>query len=260
MYAKESEKFIDSNILEGMTSISALLKAKEKDNSTNDRKIIKVLYNEEKVKKNFREFSFLRKMAELHSFELETVSPAVIEENTIGNTHGGVIAICTGRTIKTLSEDDILPNGCYFMLEGIEDPYNFGYSLRSLYASGVTGIILSPRNWMSASGVVSRASAGASELLDVYISEPTDAISLFKSKNYKIYCADNSNSVSIYETELKKPLLVIIGGEKRGNSKAVLEASDKIIHIDYGRDFPAALSAASASTVIAFEVMRQNNL
>ena len=111
---------------------------------------------------------------------------------------------------------------------------------------------------MSAAGVVARASAGASELLNMYVADPMTAIELFKKRGYKILCADKPNSVSIYETELKKPLFVIVGGEKRGNSKPVLDAADKIIHIDYGRDFPAALSAASASTVIAFEVMRQN--
>jgi tRNA G18 (ribose-2'-O)-methylase SpoU len=81
---------------------------------------------------------------------------------------------------------------------------------------------------------------------------------MFKNKGYKVYCADKPNSVSVYETELKKPLFMLIGGEKRGNSKPVLDAADKIVSIDYGRDFPAALSAASASTIIAFEIMRQN--
>lgn len=254
MVTKESEKFISSNILEGMTSISALLNSSE----FNTRKIIKVLYNEDKIKKHLREFNYLRRMSELHGFPLETVSSDVIEQNTIGNTHGGVIALCTDRIIDKLSPENIVENGVYFMLEGIEDPYNFGYSLRSLYASGVNGIILSPRNWMSAAGVVARASAGASELFPMYISEPVEAMRLFKEKGYSVYCADTQNSVSIYETEVKKPLFVIVGGEKRGNSKAVLDFADKIVHIDYGRDFPAALSAASASTVIAFEIMRKN--
>ena len=239
---------------EGMTSISALLNSSE----FNTRKIIKVLYNEDKIKKHLREFNYLRRMSELHGFPLETVSSDVIEQNTIGNTHGGVIALCTDRIIDKLPPENIVENGVYFMLEGIEDPYNFGYSLRSLYASGVNGIILSPRNWMSAAGVVARASAGASELFPMYISEPVEAMRLFKEKGYSVYCADTQNSVSIYETEVKKPLFVIVGGEKRGNSKAVLDFADKIVHIDYGRDFPAALSAASASTVIAFEIMRKN--
>lgn len=254
---KESKKFAKSDIFEGMTSISSLLHAAE--NGTNDRKIIKILYDESKIKKKPREYAFLKHQSEKFGFSIELTTHEEIENQTIGNSHGGVIAFCSERTLKPLEKSDILPNGVYFMLEGIEDPYNFGYSLRSIYASGADGVILSPRNWMGAAGVVARASAGASELLPLYIAAPEDAVEIFRNQGYKIYCADKPNSVSVYETDLKKPLFMLIGGEKRGNSKIVLDGADKIVRIDYGRDFPAALSAASASTIIAFEIMRQNN-
>ncbi len=254
MIKKETEKFVLSNVFEGMTSISALLNSRE----NNDRKITKILYNEKKVPYKIREFDFLRHKSEEFGFELETVPLDEIEKYTIGSSHGGVIAFCTERTIKELSPDCVADNGFYFMLEGIEDPYNFGYSLRSLYAAGVNGVILPRRNWMGAAGVVARASAGASEFLDMYTSNTENLISVFREKNYKIFCADLPNSISLYSAELKKPLLIIVGGEKRGNSKFVLDNSDQIVRIDYGRDFGASLSAASASAVIAFEVMRQN--
>ncbi len=254
MFKKESEKFATSNIFEGITSISSLLNS----TSHNDRKIIKILYNENKVLSKRREFDFLRHKSEEFGFDLETVPPEEIEKYTIGSTHGGVIAFCTERNLKELSPECVVDDGFYFMLEGIEDPYNFGYSLRSLYAAGVNGVILPERNWMGAAGVVARASAGASELIDMYTSTPENLISVFREKNYTIFCADLPNSVSLYTAELKKPLLMIVGGEKRGNSKFILENSDKIVRIDYERDFGASLSAASASAIIAFEVMRQN--
>jgi 23S rRNA (guanosine2251-2'-O)-methyltransferase len=143
------------------------------------------------------------------------------------------------------------------MIEGIEDPYNFGYALRSIYASGVDGIVLSKRNWLSAAGVVCRSSAGASERADIYIADD-NFIELFKEAGYKIVCADIKNSVSVYDADLKKPIFLIVGGEKRGISSSILSKADEIIRIDYGRDFDAALSAASASTIIAFEIYRRN--
>ena len=254
MIKKESEKFVPSNVFEGMTSISSLLNCK----CGNDRKIIKILYNENKVSSKRREFDFLRHKSEELGFELETVPLEEIEKYTIGSSHGGVIAFCTERNLKELTEECVVDNGIYFMLEGIEDPYNFGYSLRSLYAAGVNGIILPQRNWMGAAGVVARASAGASELIDMYTSTPENLVSVFRQKKYQIICADLPNSVSLYSADLKKPLLMIVGGGKRGNSKFILENSDKIVKIDYGREFGASLSAASASAIIAFEIMRQN--
>ena len=256
MIKKESDKFTSSNILEGMTSIDAVIKANEK--GTNNRKIIKILYNKDKEKSKKRELGYLKRKSTIHSFDVESVDSTVIEEMTIGNTHGGIIAICGDREYPSLTPEAILPNGFYVIIEGIEDPYNFGYSLRSLYAAGVDGIILTERNWMGCAGVVSRSSAGASEQFQMFVCDPLEAVKIFKNSGYKIICADKENSESIYKTELKKPLLLIIGGEKRGISSAILAEADRRVHIDYGRDFPLALSAASASAIIAFEIMRQN--
>lgn len=257
MAIKEEEKFVASNILEGMTSISAVLNAMGSD--YNDRRIQTVWVDRERTEKLSRELRFLRgKAKELH-FTLRTVSSEDISAHVIGNTHGGVIAFCTERTIPTLTADCLEANGFYVYLEGIEDPYNFGYTLRSLYAAGVNGVILSPRNWMSAGGVVARSSAGASELLPLYLASPEELTRIFHDANYCIYAAGIRDSVSIYEAKLNRPLLLIVGGEKRGISRALLDHADQIVRIDYGRDFRGSLSAASAATVMAFEVMRQNS-
>ena len=144
------------------------------------------------------------------------------------------------------------------MLEGIEDPYNFGYSLRSLYATGCDGIILTERNWMSAAGVVARSSAGASELFPIFKSDPIDAAKFFKEQGYTIVCADENTDNVLGKCELKLPLLLIVGGEKRGISSALIKHADLKVKINYNRDFHASLSAASATPMFAYEIMRQN--
>ena len=140
----------------------------------------------------------------------------------------------------------------------IEDPYNFGYALRSLYAAGVDGVILCPRNWMGAAGVVARSSAGASERLPMAVCEPETAVKLFHEHHYRVLCVGIRDSVSLYEADMSRPLLLVVGGEKRGISRAVLNAADTVVRIDYGREFRGSLSAASAATILGFEVLRQN--
>lgn len=256
MQTKESEKFVASNILEGMTSISALLNAQGEP--YNNRHVKEIWIDRARTEKLVRELRFLRAKAQELGFEIKLVPAEEIASHVIGNTHGGVIAFCSERTIPKLTAQDIRADGFYVYLEGIEDPYNFGYTLRSLYAAGADGVILSPRNWMSAGGVVARSSAGASELLPLFLSETDDLISLFHQANYRIYAAGIRDSISIYDAKLNHPLLLIVGGEKRGISRALLDCADQIVRIDYGRDFRGSLSAASAATVMAFEVMRQN--
>lgn len=249
---KENIRYEDGCVFEGMTSISAVINSKH-----SDRKIKRVLYDENKAEKLGRALSYLKHRADEQGFEIVKTSPEEIEKKTVGNSHGGVIAECTERHIKQITRDDIAENGFYVYIEGIEDPYNFGYALRSLYAAGVDGVILPERNWMSAAGVVCRSSAGASELCALYAFSD-GMCGIFKEAGYRVLCADTENAVSVYDYDCRKPLLLAVGGEKRGITRAFLDTADGIIKIDYGRDFPAALSAASAASVLGFEIMRQN--
>ena len=254
---KEAEKFVDSTVMEGMFSIRAILRASE--DGMNDRKIERVLFDREKTKSKARELSFLRAKAKEHGFAIDFVGSETIEEMTIGNSHGGIVAVCTERTVPAIGDMKIREDGFYVMLEGIEDPYNFGYCLRSLYAAGVDGILVGPRNWFSAAGVVCRASAGASELFEIAAGDTVEMIRIFKKKGYTVLAADKTDeAVPIYDTDVKTPVLLVVGGEKRGITRAVLSECDGVVCLDYGRRFGAALSAASAASILAFEIYRQN--
>ena len=251
---KEEKRFAASDILEGMTSISALLNS----DGVNDRKIEKVLIDRSKRKSKAAQIGFLTAKSHERGFGVEFVDAEEIDRLSVGNTHGGILALCSARTIPALSVEDIHPESFYVYLEGIEDPYNFGYAIRSLYAAGVSGVILPPRNWMTASGVVARASAGASESLPLYEAEGEDAVRIFKEAGYTILCAGIRDSVSVFDEHFPYPVLLVVGGEKRGISRTLLDAADHIVRIDYGREFNGSLSAASAATVMAFEIFRKN--
>lgn len=256
---KEESRFSDSLIFEGMTSIRACIHAWE--NGISDRKIKRIMVDEEKLKRKSGEISYLKAMSRKLGFELTVHESDFIDSMTIGNTHGGIIAECTERTIPSLSDavsEGWIPSGFYTMLEGIEDPYNFGYAMRSLYACGCDGVILTPRNWMSAAGVVCRSSAGASELLPLYQAEPEEAAGLLKGLGFKLICAGIRDSVSSFDCDMKKPVFLVVGGEKRGISRAMLDLADTIVRIDYAGSFNGSLSAASAASILAYEVMRNN--
>ena len=260
--SKECEKFNNHTLLEGMTSISALIQGIR--DGINSRTIQKIYFDREKQRSKAKELGFLRAVSGELSFEIELTDADSIDRMTIGSTHGGIVAACGERPLPLL--EDIwekntafgCKDGFFVMLEGMEDPYNFGYALRSLYAAGVDGVILTPRNWMGAAGVVARASAGASERLPMAISEAERAADLLHERGYRVVCAGIRDSVSLYESDMKRPLLLIVGGEKRGISRAVLDRADQVVRIDYGREFRGSLSAASAATVLGFEVLRQN--
>ncbi len=246
------------DIFEGMTSISAVIKAIK--SGVSDRKILYVLYDSSRAEQKSRELSFLRHISSELDFELSAISADQISSLTSGETHGGIIAICTKRSFKSILFADALRNKSFFaLIDGIEDPYNFGYSIRSLYASGVDGIVLPHRNWLEYSGSVARSSAGTSELADIYVSDTLEAVKLFKNNGFKVVCAGIRDSVSIYDYDFTEPVLLIIGGEKRGISSKIIALSDANVRIDYGREFMGSLPSASAVSIIAFEILRQKS-
>ena len=243
---KEEIKFVASNLFEGMVSIRALIRAREA--GVSDRRITNILYSKDRLSKIGKEVAYLRHEGERQGFSLTETNDEALEKITLGTTHGGLVAECTERTIPPLADacSTVEKNGFYVMLEGIEDPYNFGYALRSLYALGVSGVILPGRNWMTAAGVVCRASAGASECFSLYTATAEEAADFFAARGYTVVCADVKTEDALESTALPYPIFLIVGGEKRGISRAVLDKADKIIKISYGRDFSAALSAAIA--------------
>lgn len=240
---------------EGLTSISAVIKSIK--NGSSDRIIYKILYDSSRVERKSRELKFLFHASSELGFELRPAAVSEIDSLVSGTTHGGFVAICSKKSFPQLNVN-FLTNGNFFaLIDGLEDPYNFGYSIRSLYAAGVDGIILPERNWMEFSGTVARSSAGTSELSKILISDPVSAVKLFKDNGFEVVCAEIRDSVSIYDHDFSKPVLLIIGGEKRGIHRKLLDLADVNVRIDYGREFLGSLPSASAVSVIAFEILRQ---
>ncbi len=254
MIQKENQKFVTSNVFEGMTSISAILNSP----LALRRQIQEVWFDSAKKKSKSAELRFLIAKSHECGFPILFKSAQDIDAASIGSTHGGILAFCSNREIPTLMADAISQNGFYVYLEGVEDPYNFGYTIRSLYAANVDGIVLPERNWMHAAGIVARASAGTSELMPLFTADAELLSNVFHQCGYQIICAGIRDSVSLYQADLRFPILLVIGGEKRGISRNLLNCADQIVRIDYGREFRGSLSASSAATVMAFEILRQN--
>lgn len=250
-----SDNFFD--YFEGLTSISAVIRSIIDQKS--DRRIVKILYDPSKADKRYRELKFLSHASEQLDFELVEADGDEIDALTSGTTHGGFVAICSKRTLPRLNVNFLTNSDFFVLIDGLEDPYNFGYSVRSLYAAGVDGIILPERNWLEFSSTVARSSAGTSELANIYISDPIEAVKLFKNNGFDIVCAEIRDSVSLYDHDFKKPVLLVVGGEKRGISRKILELADANVRIEYGREFMGSLPSASAISVLAFEILRQRS-
>ena len=190
---------------------------------------------------------------------VQTADKTFIDKKAGGRSHGGVLAQVGNRRFQTMAQlIEGKPSPFIVMLDGVEDPFNFGQAVRAFYAAGADGLILRPRNWMSAAGVVARSSAGASELMPTAVSETAEeAAAFFRQHNLTIACTSDKGATSIYDSDLTIPLFLLVGGEKRGITRSFMDQADIRLQIPYARPFPYSLGTAVSASVLAFELMRQ---
>ncbi len=235
-------------ILEGAISVKAALEAGR-------RPIYEIITEERKPDRNR---NYILALAKEQGVLVRIAKNNEICELTEGTSHGGFIAKAGPRRYEPIETLYNHPTPFLAVLEGIEDPYNFGGALRSLYAAGVTGVLVPERNWCSAAGIVTKTSAGASEKMPIAcITDWTEALKQAKQRGIRILCAERKNAVSLYESDLTGPLMLVFGGEMRGISSKILSIADGNVFLPYGSDFRNALSANSAAAVFAFEAYRQ---
>jgi 23S rRNA (guanosine2251-2'-O)-methyltransferase len=191
---------------------------------------------------------------------VERVPAEAIAAYYPAESQSGVIGLVGSRRTQTIDELLAATAPVIVLLDGVEDPYNFGQSVRSLYAAGIGGLVLRPRNWLSAAATVIRASAGATEFMPTAVAEPEEALAAVRARGMQVVVADAKGARPMYEVDLTGPLFLVIGGEKRGVGRSLMNAADVRISIPYGRDFGHDLGTAGATAVLAFEVLRQRLL
>ncbi|MGH2428187.1 MAG: TrmH family RNA methyltransferase [Candidatus Limnocylindria bacterium] len=216
------------------------------------------------VRPGDRRLGRLRALARRRGVLIDRIEADRIDEIVVGRSHGGVVGLVGPRGYLTMRDllTEVGESGqapLVVMLDGIEDPHNFGQAIRALHAAGVDGVVVRRRSWETAAAIVTRASAGASELLlTATVDSAQDAAAAARAAGLQVACtAARGDAVSLHDADLRAPMFLLIGGERRGVTRSFLEEADLLLRIPYGRDDAAELGAAAAAAVIGFEALRQ---
>lgn len=180
-----------------------------------------------------------------------------------GENHQGVIAYVSAHSY--VSVDDILKNAedkgeapFVIICDKITDPHNLGAIIRTANCVGAHGVIIPKRSSAGINSTVAKTSAGAVEYTGVAkVTNIADTIDKLKKKGLWIAAADMDGE-SMYKTDLKGALGIVVGSEGSGVSRLVKEKCDFIISIPmYGEI--NSLNASVAAGVVMYEAVRQRN-
>lgn len=143
---------------------------------------------------------------------------------------------------------------------GIQDPGNAGAVIRSAAAAGATGVIVDETTADPWSWKALRASMGGVFHLPVTRSRtPMASVAAWQAGGVTIAAAVPRDGVSMYEFDMTRPLVVLMGGEGPGLPDAIVASADARISIPMSGAVES-LNVAVAAAVILYEARRQRAL
>lgn len=207
-----------------------------------------------------RRLGRLRALARERGVTIDAVAADEIAALASGRSHGGLIALVAPRVERRLPEllREVGEGSLVVMLDGIEDPFNYGQAVRALYAAGIDAVV-TRRSWETASGTVARSSAGTTELMpQARVASAEEAAAAARRAGMRVACAVAApGAVPLAEADLRGGLFLLIGGERRGVTRSFVDEADLALRIDYGRPGAPELGAAASAAIIGFEALRQ---
>jgi 23S rRNA (guanosine2251-2'-O)-methyltransferase len=143
------------------------------------------------------------------------------------------------------------------LLDGIQDPHNFGAIVRSAHAFGAHGVVIMKDRAVGVTGVVVKASAGAIAHTPIArVTNLSRAIETLKEAGFWTVAADPEGDQELWSAKLDGPLAVVVGAEGPGVRQGVLG------HCDFKLRIPmmgqvASLNASVSAAVLLYEIARQ---
>lgn len=182
--------------------------------------------------KDERIFSLLKKK----KIPFKIVSNKEIS-SLVGNVnHQGIVGEVEDYKYISLEElikkNEDNPNSLFVILDGIEDPHNFGAILRSVDAFGANGVIIGANRQVGLNSTVAKVSTGAIEYVDTcMVVNLNQTIKTLKDNGYWIVASDGEAKSDYRSIDYNTKIALIVGSEGFGVSKLLLKNSDFIVKI-----------------------------
>lgn len=135
------------------------------------------------------------------------------------------------------------------ILYGITDVGNIGSIVRTAYALGVDGVVVSGLKHLEMSGVIRRSSGAALDLPIVLETNLLKVIKELQDRNFHIYGA-TMDGKDIRKVQIASKKALLLGSEGEGLPRKALERCDTNVQVAMARDFDSLNVAAAGAILI----------
>jgi len=168
---------------------------------------------------------------------------------------------------KALNEDDLneILNGVdkpfLLILDCVQDPHNLGAILRTADGAGVDAVIAPKDKSVGITDTVERISVGATESIPfVQVTNLARTMKHLQDERGVWFMGTSDQATqSLYETDLKGPIAVVMGAEGKGMRRLTEELCDFLVTLPMAGSVEC-LNVSVATGVCLYEAVRQRSL
>ncbi len=164
-----------------------------------------------------------------------------------GGNHQGFLLNIKDFVFAKLSE--LKREKFLVLLYGITDVGNIGSIVRSAYALGADGLVVSGINSLRMEGVIRTSSGAALDLPIALVPNVYDLIKELKDSQFQVYAADMSGE-DVRKMSFKGKRAILLGSEGEGLPKKAIQKCDQTLKIEMKRDFDSLNVSAAAAIFI----------
>ncbi|HMN43418.1 MAG TPA: 23S rRNA (guanosine(2251)-2'-O)-methyltransferase RlmB [Povalibacter sp.] len=180
-----------------------------------------------------------------------------------GDRHQGVcVQIKSAGVLGEGALDELLDKTStplLLILDGVQDPHNLGACLRTADAVGVTAVIVPRDRAAGLSPVVRKVASGAAETVPlIQVVNLARTLRWLKDRQVWIVGTDDEAPKTIYQTDLKGPLAIVLGAEGPGLRRLTKENCDALVGIPM-KGVVESLNVSVATGVVLYEALRQRS-
>ncbi len=196
-------------------------------------------------------------LAASNGVKISYVDKVVLDKMCPGQKHQGYVAevtdfqYCDTEDILSASESPLI-----VVLDGINDPHNFGSIIRVCECAGADGIIIGKNRQVAVNDTVVRVSAGAASHMRIArVGNVNNAIKQLQQAGVWVYALDMDGQ-EITSLDMTGPVAIVVGGEGDGISRLTKKCCDQVASLKL-KGKVNSLNASVACGIALYEAVRQ---
>ncbi len=143
------------------------------------------------------------------------------------------------------------------LLDGIEDPHNFGAIIRTATAAGISAVIVPTQKQSPVNATVFKTSAGtAGRIPIIRVHDTNQGLKDLQVAGFNVIAVDGNGKEGIWETDFDAPTAFLIGNEGAGIDKKLLKKCSSTVRIPMQNQVES-LNASVSAALVCYEWARK---